>query len=56
MVNPADDQNLRELSFANQKEETPRAPLSEEKLSEEESAAIAARTGEVISPSRKLPS
>lgn len=44
MVNPAEDQNLRELSYANQKEETPRGPLSEERLGEEESAAIAART------------
>ena len=51
MVNPADDQNLRELSYANQKEEAPRAPLSEERLDEEESAAIAARTGRVIPPS-----
>lgn len=45
-----DDQNLRELHFANQKEETPRVPTSETQLSEEESAAIAARTGKVLPP------
>ena len=37
-----DDQNQRELSYANQKEETPRSPVKEGLLSEEESAALAA--------------
>ena len=50
MVNPHEDQNLRELSYANQKEETPRSPTSQEKLTEEESAAIAARGGTRIAP------
>ena len=39
---PQDDQNQRELSYANQKEDTPRSPVKEGLLSEEESAALAA--------------
>lgn len=38
-----EDQNQRELRHANQREEFPRTAQSENGLSEEESAAIAAR-------------
>ncbi len=41
--NKPDDQNERELSFANQREERPRNAHTDEDISEEESAAIAAR-------------
>lgn len=46
-ITAGDDHNLRELSYANQKEEAPRIPTSENKLSEEESAALASRGGAV---------
>lgn len=48
----SDDQNQRELHNASQREERSRNPHSENDLSDEESAAIAARNN--ASPTRKL--
>lgn len=44
-TNKQEDQNERELKFANQREENARTPLREDEVSEEESAAIASRVG-----------
>ena len=37
------DQNQRELSYPNQRDDSARTPLSENEISDEESAAMAAR-------------